>query len=121
MRGDVHVHSTASDGSASIEEMALKAAAEGLEYIAITDHSKALAMANGLDEHRVVALAARVRELNKSGLGIRVFSGIAIELPPRSVYLFTGSARKDWQHSIPAVKQQRWSITFRTLRRPPQP
>ncbi len=45
---------------------------------------------------------------------------VAVELPPRSVYLLTGSVRKDWQHSIPAVKQQRWSITFRTLRRPPR-
>lgn len=40
----------------------------------------------------------------------------AIELPPRSLYLMTGAAREEWQHSIPPVKDPRWSITFRTLR-----
>ena len=44
-------------------------ATRGYEYIAITDHSKALAMANGLDEERVVAFAKRVREINRGGLG----------------------------------------------------
>ena len=41
----------------------------------------------------------------------------AVELPPRSIYLLTGAARTDWQHTIPPVKEVRWSITFRTLRR----
>lgn len=40
----------------------------------------------------------------------------AIDLPPRSLYVMSGSAREEWQHSIPAVKEPRWSITFRTLR-----
>jgi alkylated DNA repair dioxygenase AlkB len=40
----------------------------------------------------------------------------AIELPPRSIYLLTGSARKDWQHTIPPTKELRYSITFRTLK-----
>ena len=52
----------------------------GYEYIAITDHSKALAMANGLDEARVVAFARQVREINRDGLGIRVFSGIECDI-----------------------------------------
>ena len=52
----------------------------GYEYIAITDHSKALAMANGLDEKRVVAFARSVREINRNGLGIRVFSGIECDI-----------------------------------------
>lgn len=39
-----------------------------------------------------------------------------IELPPRSLYVMRGSAREEWQHSIPPVKETRWSITFRTLR-----
>ena len=40
----------------------------------------------------------------------------SIELPPRSLYVMSGSAREEWQHSIPPVKEPRWSITFRTLR-----
>jgi len=42
----------------------------------------------------------------------------SIELPPRSIYVLTGPAREEWQHSIPAVKEMRYSITFRTLRNP---
>src|SRR5690348_1193065 len=52
IRGDLHMHTTQTDGRASLREMADAAAALGYEYIAITDHSKALAMANGLDEKR---------------------------------------------------------------------
>ena len=57
IRGDLHMHTTETDGRATLEEMADAARERGYEYIAITDHSKALAMANGLDEKRVVAFA----------------------------------------------------------------
>jgi DNA polymerase (family 10) len=81
LRGDLHMHTTETDGRATLEEMAAAAHERGYEYIAITDHSKALAMANGLDEARVVAHARRVRELNASGaLGLRVFSGIECDI-----------------------------------------
>lgn len=80
IRGDLHMHTTATDGRASVREMAEAAAALGYEYIAITDHSKALAMANGLDEKRVVEFAAEVRQLNQDGLPIRVFSGIECDI-----------------------------------------
>ena len=80
IRGDLHMHTTASDGRASLREMAEAAAALEHEYIAITDHSKALAMANGLDEARVVAFAREVRELNRDGLPLRVFSGIECDV-----------------------------------------
>ena len=80
IRGDLHVHTTESDGSASLEEMAEAARRRGYEYLAITDHSKALAMVNGLDEARVVALARQVRELNRRGLPVHVFSGIECDI-----------------------------------------
>ena len=80
IRGDVHMHTTETDGRATLEEMAEAALALGYEYIAITDHSKALAMANGLDERRAVAFAQRVREINASGLGIRIFSGLECDI-----------------------------------------
>ena len=80
IRGDLHMHTRETDGRATLEEMADGGRALGYEYIAITDHSKALAMANGLDEERVVAFAARVRELNRRRLGIRVFSGIECDI-----------------------------------------
>jgi DNA polymerase (family X) len=80
MRGDLHMHTTQTDGRASLREMADAAAALGYEYIAITDHSKALAMANGLDEKRVVAFAEEVRELNRDGVPLRIFSGLECDI-----------------------------------------
>jgi DNA polymerase (family 10) len=74
------MHTTESDGKASLREMAEAAAALGYEYIAITDHSKALAMANGLDETRAAAFAQHVRELNREGLPLRVFSGLECDI-----------------------------------------
>ena len=80
IRGDLHMHTVETDGRATLEEMAEAARALGYEYIAITDHSKALAMANGLDEKRAVAFAKHVRELNQGGLGIRIFSGLECDI-----------------------------------------
>ena len=80
IRGDLHMHTTETDGRATLEEMAEAARERGYEYIAITDHSKALSMTNGLDEKRVVEFARHVREINRIGLGIRVFSGIECDI-----------------------------------------
>jgi DNA polymerase (family X) len=80
VRGDLHMHTTQTDGRATLEEMAEHARALGYEYVAITDHSKALAMANGLDEARVIAFAKEVRERNQDGLPLRVFSGIECDI-----------------------------------------
>ena len=81
IRGDLHMHTTATDGRATLEEMAEAARTRGYEYIAITDHSKAIAMSFGLDEKRVEEFAARVRDLNASGhLGIRILSGIECDI-----------------------------------------
>ncbi|MGH9558543.1 MAG: PHP domain-containing protein, partial [Bryobacteraceae bacterium] len=80
IRGDLHMHTTETDGRATLEEMAEAAHARGYEYIAITDHSKALAMANGLDEKRAVAFAHQVREMDRQRFGLRVFSGLECDI-----------------------------------------
>ena len=80
IRGDLHMHTLETDGRATLEEMAEAARALGYQYIAITDHSKALAMANGLDEKRAVDFAKHVRKLNQDGLGIRIFSGLECDI-----------------------------------------
>jgi DNA polymerase (family 10) len=80
IRGDLHMHTTETDGRATLAEMAEAGRAHGYEYIAITDHSKALAMANGLDEKRAVAFAAQVREINRGEIGIHVFSGLECDV-----------------------------------------
>jgi DNA polymerase (family 10) len=65
IRGDVHMHTTATDGRNTIREMAEAAFARGYEYIAITDHSKNLAMTNGLDDERALAHVAAIREIDR--------------------------------------------------------
>ncbi len=64
LRGDLHMHTNATDGRDTIRQMAEAALARGLSYIAITDHSKALAMTNGLDDARALAHIKRIREVN---------------------------------------------------------
>jgi DNA polymerase (family 10) len=80
LRGDVHMHTIETDGKDTIEAMALAARDAGLQYIAITDHSKALAMANGLDEERALAHAARIREVGSRIDGITVLAGIECDI-----------------------------------------
>lgn len=81
LRGDLHTHTTATDGKDSIEAMAEAAARAGLEYIAITDHSQSLAMANGLDEARALEHAATIRALDGHA-GVRLLAGIECDILP---------------------------------------
>jgi DNA polymerase (family 10) len=80
LRGDLHMHTTATDGRDSIEAMAAEAHRLGYQYIAITDHSKALAMANGLDERRALEHAARVRAMNGRFDGLTLLAGIECDV-----------------------------------------
>ena len=81
IRGDVHMHTTATDGHNSIREMAEAALAVGYGYIAITDHSKNLAMTNGLDDKRALEHITRIREVDREMEGrIRVFAGIEVDI-----------------------------------------
>jgi len=80
MKGDLQMHSTASDGKNSIEEMAEAARQLGHQYIAITDHSKAVTVANGLDEKRMAAHIKKIHAANDKGLGIRVLAGAEVDI-----------------------------------------
>jgi DNA polymerase (family 10) len=81
IRGDLHMHTNATDGYNTIREMADAALAVGYSYIAITDHSKNLAMTNGLDEKRALAHAAAIRRVDAEMAGrIRVFTGIEVDI-----------------------------------------
>ena len=82
IRGDLHMHTTETDGRADAETMAVAARNAGLEYIAITDHSRAVAMANGLDETRALEHAHAVRSLNDRLDGITVLAGIECDIRP---------------------------------------
>jgi DNA polymerase (family X) len=80
LRGDLHMHTTATDGRDDLEAMAAAAQRLGHEYIAITEHSKAMAMANGLDEERALAHAARIRALNGRYEGLTLLAGIECDI-----------------------------------------
>jgi DNA polymerase (family X) len=82
VQGDVHAHTTATDGRADTETMARAARAAGLRYLAITDHSQSLAMANGLDEARALEHARAVRGLNGRIDGITLLAGIECDIRP---------------------------------------
>jgi len=80
LKGDVHMHTVETDGKNTIEEMAAAAKEHGYQYMAITDHSKNLAFANGLDDKRAVEHIARIREAGKRIDGIRIFAGIEVDI-----------------------------------------
>src|ERR1700675_890885 len=80
LQGDVHMHTVETDGRNTIEEMAEAAQARGYKYMAITDHSKNLAFANGLDDARAVAHIQRIREANEKIDGITIFAGIEVDI-----------------------------------------
>ena len=80
LKGDVHMHTVATDGKCTIEEMAEAARDRGYEYMAITDHSKNLAFANGLDDKRAVEHIKKIRKAAKNIEGITVFAGIEVDI-----------------------------------------
>lgn len=81
IRGDLHMHTQASDGTASIAKMAEAARQRGLAYIAITDHSKRVTMANGLDERRLRAQWAEIDQINDASQDdIWIFKGVECDI-----------------------------------------
>jgi DNA polymerase (family X) len=80
MLGDLQMHTTASDGTNSIEEMGAAAKALGYEYIALTDHSQAVTVANGMDERRTVEQIKKIHAANGRVAGIRLLAGIEVDI-----------------------------------------
>src|SRR6202451_4170644 len=80
IRGDLQMHTTASDGRNSIEEMGEAAKALGYEYIALTDHSKAVTVANGMDEKRTLQQIKKIRAAQQRLQGIRILAGIEVDI-----------------------------------------
>ena len=80
IQGDVHMHTIETDGRNTIEELADFAKARGHKYIAITDHSKNLAFANGLDDQRAEQHIKRIQKADQEIGGIRIFAGIEVDI-----------------------------------------
>ncbi len=80
VRGDLHVHSKHSDGSHTIMELVEAARQRGYEYIALTDHTKGLGVARGLNEEKVLEELKEVRAINKKLKGFRVLMGLEVDI-----------------------------------------
>jgi DNA polymerase (family 10) len=117
--GDLHVHSTWTDGQASIEEMARAAKQRGLKYLAITDHSQRVRMVNGLNAARLRKQWAEIDALNKWLKGITVLKGIEVDILERGGLDLPDSvlAEADWV--VASIhygqKQSREQITRRAI------
>src|SRR5690606_27628689 len=82
IQGDLHMHTTWSDGANSLEEMVDAAIERGYKYIAITDHSKFLRVANGLDETRLRKQKEEIERLNEKYNEIEIFAGVEMDILP---------------------------------------
>jgi len=80
LAGDLHAHTSWSDGTAGIEAMARAARQHGLTYLAISDHSRRLTVAHGLDPQRLARQCAEVEELNRTLDGIELLTGIEVDV-----------------------------------------
>jgi len=80
IKGDLHMHSDATDGRDSIKTMAEAAKKKGYKYIAITDHSKLIKVAGGLNEEELLAHVENIRKIDKKIKGIKIFAGVEVDI-----------------------------------------
>ncbi|MEW9675460.1 DNA polymerase/3'-5' exonuclease PolX [Lentibacillus sp. L22] len=103
IRGDLHMHTTWSDGAQSIEEMVNQARQKGYEYIAITDHSKFLRVANGLNEKRLRQQREEIARLNNKYPDIHIFAGVEMDILPDGSLDFTNDFLQEMDFVIAAI------------------
>ncbi len=119
IRGDLHMHTQASDGRATITAMAEAAKQRGLKYIAITDHSKRVSMANGLDEKRLLAEWAEVDRVNSELGGIEILKGVECDILEDATLDLSDDclAQADWVIAVLhyGLKQPREQIMKRLM------
>ena len=120
LRGDLHMHTTTTDGKDDIESMARAARELGYEYVAITDHSQALAMANGLDETRALGHAARIREIGARLDGITLLAGIECDIRQDGTLDLADDCLAQLDYVVASIHsgfgQDRETVTARMLR-----
>ena len=80
IKGDLHIHSKASDGTASIEEIAKAAQKRGYQYVAICDHSKSLRIAHGLDDSRLLKQIEEIDRINEKLKGFQILKGTEVDI-----------------------------------------
>ena len=103
IRGDLHMHTTWSDGADSLETMVEYARSLGYEYIAITDHSKFLQVANGLNEDRLRKQREEINRLNEKYDDIHIFAGVEMDILPDGTLDFSDDFLKELDIVIAAI------------------
>ena len=106
LQGDVHMHTVETDGRCTIEEMAEAARERGYKYMAITDHSKNLAFANGLDDKRALEHIQRIRKANEKIDGIKIFAGVEVDILPDGELDLSDSVLAEMDIVIASVHSQ---------------
>jgi DNA polymerase (family 10) len=103
IRGDLHVHTKWSDGTATIEEIASRCAELGLEYFAVCDHSKSLGIARGLNEERLREQGAEIDRLNEGLEGFTVLKGLECDIKADGSLDLPDRALKDLDFLVASV------------------
>ncbi len=103
IKGDLHLHTTASDGENSIKEMALAAKEKGYEYILITDHTKSTTIAHGLTEKQMWQHLKDIRKVNKEIKGIEILAGAEVDILPNGELDYSDKLLKELDLVIIAV------------------
>lgn len=103
IRGDLHMHTTWSDGAQSVEEMVNQARAKGYHFIAITDHSKYLKVANGLNETRLRQQREEIAKLNEKYTDIHIFAGVEMDILPDGSLDFSDAFLREMDFVIAAI------------------
>ncbi len=120
IKGDFHVHTNASDGNATISELAQAAKDLGYKYICITDHSKSSAIANGLSSKQLTAQIKQIRKLNEKVKGITIFAGTEVDILANGSLDFDNKLLADLDFVIAAIHSglasSREKVTTRTLK-----
>jgi len=120
IKGDLHIHSTASDGANSIEELIEKSRERGYEYIAITDHSASLKVARGLSNENLLAHIRRIREINSHLRNFRILTGSEVDIKKDGTLDYPDEILKELDVVVAALhtgfKQDEKAITMRVIK-----
>ncbi|MFC3040060.1 DNA polymerase/3'-5' exonuclease PolX [Virgibacillus xinjiangensis] len=103
IRGDLHMHTTWSDGAQSLEEMVNQARKKGYSFLSVTDHSKYLRVANGLDEDRLRKQREEISKLNENYTDIEIFAGVEMDILPDGSLDFTDDFLRELDFVIGAI------------------
>lgn len=105
INGDIHMHTTYSDGAFKLEEMIEAAIEKGYQFICITDHSRSLAVANGLSIDRLLEQNEKIKQLNEKYKEIDIYSGTEMDIKPDGTLDYPNEVLKELDYVIAAIHQ----------------